>query len=369
MRGVEAEQVARALDGVGSSAGAVQITLRRMQLNHSLIGSAALLVLCSFFAGCDGGTTAPTAAATKTAPAAPAKVRLQLNWVAEPEFGGMYAAQAEGMFAAEALDVELIQGGPGVPSPQLIASGKVEFGVVAGSQLLELREQGGDLVALFAVYQGNPMGVMVHEASPFMSLVDLWKSDSTVTYEQGLADFRFLDKEFPGGNLKVVPYSANLAQFASDPTLASQCFITSEPVTLDLKGIKTRVFMIGEAGFDPYNEVVVTRREYYESHKDQCAALVRALSKGWRAYLNAPKPVNEVMAKLNAGMSIEAMNRGADMQRKIVETDETKRLGLGCMRAERWQITIDQLVELGDLKTKPDPMTLFVWNQGDDIAR
>ena len=340
-----------------------------MQISRSTFVMLALGVFSCVIMSCDHAT-APSTAPTSVPPSsAPTKVRLQLNWVAEPEFGGFYAAVDGGDFTKEGLDVELIQGGPGVPSPQMIASGKVEFGVVAGSQLLELREQGGDLVALYAVYQGNPMGVMVHESSPFTTLGDLWRSTSTVTFEQGLADFRWLSKEFPGGNLKVVPYASNLAQFASDPTLAAQCFITSEPVALELQGVKTRVFMIGEAGFDPYNEVVVTRREYYEAHKAQCAALVRALSKGWRAYLNDAASVNSAMAKLNAGMSLAAMDRAAVMQRKIVESDETKRLGLGCMRAERWQMTIDQLVELGDLKAKPDPATIFVWDQADDIAR
>ncbi len=321
--------------------------------------------------GCDGAATPPLKASdtAATEPKATERVRLQLNWVAEPEFGGFYAAQNSGLYAAEHLEVELIQGGPGIPAPQLVASGKVEFGIVSGSQLLELREKGGDLVALYAVYQGNPMGVMVHESSPFTTLGDLWRSDSTITCEQGLADFRFLNAEFSGGNLKFVPYGAGLAQFASDPTLASQCFITSEPVTLALKGIPTRVFLIGDAGFDPYNEVVVTRRDYYEAHKDQCAALVRAMSKGWRAYLDAPKAVNESMAKLNAAMSVEAMDRAAELQRKIVETDETKRLGLGCMRVERWQTMTDQLLVLRDITKKPDPAAFFVWNQADDIAR
>ena len=302
------------------------------------------------------------------------KVQVQLNWVAEPEFGGFYAAQQKALYPMNGLDVELIQGGPGVPAPQLVASGKVDFSIVSAPQLIELNAQGGDLVALYAVYQGNPMGVMVHDSSPYQSLEEVWKSDSTVSIEQGLADFRWLSKQFPGGKLKIVPYSSNLAQFAGDPALAQQCFVISEPVTLELKGTKTRVFMIGDSGFNPYNAILVTRRKYLEENRDLCKALVRATAAGWRAYLDDPKPYNETMARLNAGMSAEAMHLGAERQRGLIETDETKRIGLGGMRREKWQLLIDQLVELGDLKPDaagklPDPDTLFAWDIDAGTAR
>jgi NitT/TauT family transport system substrate-binding protein len=132
--------------------------------------------------------------------------------------------------------------------------------------------------------------------------------------------------------------------------------------------------MIGDSGFDPYNAVLVTRREYYEKNRDVCEALVRASAAGWRAYLDGPRPFNETMARLNAGMSAEAMDIGAERQRKLIETDETKRIGLGGMRVGKWQTLIDQLVELGDLKPDasgklPDPNVLFVWDIDAGTAR
>lgn len=351
-----------------------------MRTNHALLPWAAGLaaaLAAGFLAACD--RPQPSSRTTELAQGGSgaddlARVKLQLNWVAEPEFGGFYAAEQNALFAKHGLEVELVQGGPGVPAPQLVASGKVDFAIVSAPQLVELNAKGGELVALYAVYQGNPMGVMVHESSPFESLADLWQSDSTVSIEQGLADFRWLSKEFPAGKLTVVPYSANLAQFAGDPKLAQQCFVVSEPVTLELQGIRTRVFMIGDSGFDPYNAILVTRRSYLEENRETCLAIVRASAEGWRAYLDDPKPFNETMARLNAGMSAEAMHIGAERQRRLIETDETKRIGLGGMRRERWQFLLEQLAELGDVKPDasgalPDPDSFFVWDTEAGTAR
>ena len=41
-----------------------------------------------------------------------AKVTVQLDWVAEPEHGGLYQALARGFFRDEGLDVILLPGGP-----------------------------------------------------------------------------------------------------------------------------------------------------------------------------------------------------------------------------------------------------------------
>ncbi|MCE2884382.1 MAG: ABC transporter substrate-binding protein, partial [Planctomycetaceae bacterium] len=187
--------------------------------------------------------------------------------------------------------------------------------------------------------------------------------------QDGLADFAYLSKAFPGGKLRIVPYTGSLGQFAVDPKLASQCFIPSEPAALELKGVKTRVFQIAEAGFNPYNAVVAATRSFLAKHPKECAAFVRASAAGWRAYLDNPEPFNATMAKLNPAMSLEAMALCAKHQQSLIENDETKRIGLGGMRLPRWEETVKQLVELGRVKKAADAATLFSWDMSADTAR
>ncbi|MFM1822734.1 MAG: hypothetical protein RI967_1000, partial [Planctomycetota bacterium] len=87
-------------------------------------------VVATFLAACDGGSSSGTpsalppstdAAQGGAAVAALDKVSIQLNWVAEPEFGGFYAAEQKALFQSEGLEVTLVQGGPDVPAPQLVA--------------------------------------------------------------------------------------------------------------------------------------------------------------------------------------------------------------------------------------------------------
>jgi NitT/TauT family transport system substrate-binding protein len=323
-----------------------------------LVLTIAALVALAELTGC--GPSSPRPVAQEAA--MPTSVRLQLNWLPEPEFGGIYAAELEGMFAAEGLDVEIVSGGPGVAAPQLAASGKVEFAVVGGEQIVTLREQGGELVALYAIYQDDPMGVMVHESSPHTSLKSLWLSNATMACETNLTWVKALERSFGPTSMTFVPHGASLAEFASNPSRAQQCFLFSEPVALELQGVKTRVFLARESGFNAYNSVVATSSAYAREHAETCERLVRALQRGWESYLKDPGPANASMAARNTAMSREAMDLAAAKQANLIRTAETELLGLGAMTTERWTDIAGQLKSLGTVSEAPPAQSLFRWS-------
>ncbi|MDZ4830547.1 MAG: ABC transporter substrate-binding protein [Phycisphaerae bacterium] len=313
------------------------------------------LVVAGFLAACDSGSN-------PRQPSSLVRVRLQLNWVPEPEFGGIYAAERAGFFKDEGLDVEIIKGGPGVAAPQLAASGQVEFAVVSGDQVLTLREAGGELVAVYASFQSDPMGVMVHEASEFRSMEELWKSDATVACETNLPFVAMLNEKFGGKNLKFVPHQGSVAQFAANPKLAQQCFVFAEPVSLELKGIKTRVFPTSASGYDPYNVVIATNAQYAREYPETVRKLARALARGWQSYLDEPGPTNERMAAANPAMKKDAMDLAASKQASLITSADTAALGLGAMTSARWTTLASQLKDLGKIKSIPTATDVFVWS-------
>src|SRR4051794_1238674 len=76
------------------------------------------------------------------------KVSIALNWVPEPEFGGIYAAQQNGAYQKRNLDVTIKPGGAGAPTWQQVASGKVDFGVASADEVVNARANGADVVAV-----------------------------------------------------------------------------------------------------------------------------------------------------------------------------------------------------------------------------
>ena len=156
-------------------------------------------------------------------------IRIQLNWFPDPQFGGFYAAELLGYFADVGLEVALIQGGPGVATPQMVATGEVEFAVVGGDQVMTNRAQGAPIVAIYAAYHTYPRGFMVHESAPYASPDELWQSNAKVAVEPGLPFVKWMQKRYDGSSLTLIPSGGGLSEFQRDPNLAQAVFVTSIP--------------------------------------------------------------------------------------------------------------------------------------------
>ena len=135
--------------------------------------SIGIGLVCALALGC--GSEKQDQAAGPEGTAKPAPLRIALNWKPEPEFGGLYEAQRAGAFQKRGLDVE-ITGGPGAPVVQMVDAGKVEFGIAAADEVVVARDRGTDIVAVFATYQTNPQGIMVHASRGLASLPALFAS-------------------------------------------------------------------------------------------------------------------------------------------------------------------------------------------------
>ena len=326
----------------------------RLFFTISLLASTLVLT------GCDPGSDSTSASDSKAA------VELQLNWVPEPQFGGIYQAEIDGMFKQEGLSVEIIAGSDGVSSPQMVAAGRVDFGIVGGSQILQLNAQGGTLVALFAVYQHGPHGIMIPADSSYTDVAELWKDpEAVVGIDTSLAFFKSINEahRVPNG-AKFVAYNA--PAFRAGRQAASQCFITAEPVSLELDGFPTRILPNEDRAYDPYDTVLVTRRAFLEAHPETCRAMVSAFESGWKSYLNDPSSANRRMSALNPAMSELAMTLSAKAQEPLILDSTTKEHGLGYMDDARWSAMGEALVRLGLLESAPEPSSVFVWFGGKD---
>ena len=148
------------------------------------------------------------AVAFATAQAAPSnpKIKLALNWKAEPQFGGFYAASTGGHFQKQGLDVEVAQGGAGTPVVQMVSAGQVDFGIASADEVVIARSHGADVVAVFAAFQTNPQGIMVHEERGYKNLAEVYGATGTLAEQKGLPYALFLAKKYPKAKVNVVPY-------------------------------------------------------------------------------------------------------------------------------------------------------------------
>jgi len=103
-------------------------------------------MVAMLLASCGVGNSSTTTAAPKT------PVRIQLAWVHEYSSASFYAAEKNGHFAAQNLDVSLEAGGFGPkgyiePIAQVV-NGTMDFGVTGAAGLIRARAEGKPVVAV-----------------------------------------------------------------------------------------------------------------------------------------------------------------------------------------------------------------------------
>ncbi len=331
---------------------------------NTLRRSLALSLVLALASSACSKKSAPEAAASavsSTGAVAPvlAPVKLALDWVPEPEFGGFYAAREDGAFTRFHLAVEIQGGGAGVPVLQMVATGRADFGTVGADELITARARGADVVALLAVFQTHPQGIMVHASRKLTKLEDAFHS-GTLGLETGLAYVSFLKKKFSWQGVKVVPYDGGVAHFLSDPSFGQQCYVSSEPIAAQAKGGDPQVFLIADSGFNPYGTVVITRRELLKDHPELAKNFVLAAREGWQDYLDHPQATNAVLGKLNASLDQATLIQAVAAQKPLIEPAGMTAQNLGQMSKARWQTLADQLVDLKIIDKAPPIDELFV---------
>ncbi len=286
------------------------------------------------------------------------KIKLGLNWKAEPEFGGFYAAKALGFYDKIGLDVEIMEGAAGVPIAQMVASGQADFGVTSGDHIILSRANGADLKALFTVYQKSPQCIIVREESPIKSIKDLMASDFTLAAGAGSPWLTYLQKKYAPKSLKVVPYQGGVSAYLNDKKLAQQGFAGSEPQLAEEKGVKTRTLLIADDGFDNYAALLFTSGKLIKKDPAIVELFVEATRMGWNAYVQDPSVANKKIAELNPSMPEATAKIILDIQKPLMVGDGSK--PFGTLEPARWQTLVNQMKDIGLIK-KPILAKDLMW--------
>ncbi len=284
---------------------------------------------------------------------------LALDWKPEPEFGGFYEALNAKIYEKAGLKVNILPGGAGQPVTQMVAAKKVKFGTAAADEVILARANGAKVVALYAVYQNDPQGFMVHPKRNFKSLKDMFQSSGIVALQKGLPYTLWLEKKYSPLKAKIVPYSGGIQSFIQNPEFSQQCFITSEPLAAKKAKVDAQTFLVSESGFNPYLTVVIAHEDTLKSEPEVVKSFIDSTRKGWAAYLASPQKTNAMMQKLNPTMDLETFNEISNVQKPFIETAETRKNGLGTMTKTRWETLYHQLIELKLAKAGTDVSSFF----------
>ena len=117
-----------------------------MKSKQTLFRAAALIAAAMLVLTACGAPATTAAPAATEAPAQMTKITLQLQWVAQSQFAGYFAALDKGYYKDEGLDVTIKEGAVDIVPQQVLASGQAEFALAWVPKALVSREEGAKIV-------------------------------------------------------------------------------------------------------------------------------------------------------------------------------------------------------------------------------
>jgi ABC-type nitrate/sulfonate/bicarbonate transport system substrate-binding protein len=303
----------------------------RLTRREFLAGATiATLATLPALASCAGSADAP--------PGSSARITTQLTYLLDVTFAGWYLADTEGFLRNEGVSSRLLPYGANVPATTaVVAGGQAEVGLSTIRDVIEANRQGADLMVFGTQFQKSPGGLVSLVENPVRTIHDVIGKRIGLD-PSGQATLNVaLDNAGLPHDYKVVNVSGDPQPLVDGQVDAMAVFVTSQPITLDRRGVRNVAVTFNDLGFPSYENVLVARRETMEEDKDLLARYLRAVIKGWelnRQDLEAgARKTFELHGKDNS-LDLAQQTKENELQMPLMESALTDEKGLFQMSLE-----------------------------------
>jgi NitT/TauT family transport system substrate-binding protein len=278
-------------------------------------------------------------------------IRFVTDWKAQAEHGGFYQAVAEGLYAKRGLDVKIIQGGPDVNVPQLLAGGAADFGMGSNSFIsMNMVKQGIPIRAVMAIFQKDPQVLISHPRRDLNSISDMRGKPVLISAASMSAFWPWLRAKYGFKDTQIRKYTYNLAPFIVDPNAIQEGYLTSEPFTVEQQAhFKPKVFLLADYGYPGYANMVLVPQKWIDTNRKAVQLFVDATRDGWLHYLDNPAKGNALIKRENRDMTDAILKQAHDKMREhdMVLSGDGLAFGLGSMTDKQWKLFYDTMSSEG----------------------
>jgi len=283
---------------------------------------------------------------------------LQLKWKHQFQFAGYYAAQMQGYYQDEGLNVTINEANPKRSVSDIVLNNDAQFGI-ADSSLVLSRLNGDPVVILAAVFQHSPLVLITLESSGIVSPLELFnkkvmyqKNNDDAAIRAMLSEMNLTDSKYTH-----VPHTFNDEILITGDVDAMSSYVTNQPFLYKARNIPINIITPANYGIDFYGDMLFATEDYVQSNKDSVLSFRRASLKGWAYALEHPEKIIDWMIK----------NYRPDKSREhlLYEANETFRMirpdliELGYFNVSRLQRIADIYASLGEVPSLIDLQGIY----------
>ena len=311
--------------------------------------------------GCGTGTSCRRLCAEEEAELTP--INLQLQWVAQAQFAGYYAAVDQGFYADEGLDVTILEGAVEIVPQQVVATGGAEFGLAWVPKALVSNEEGRRSgqrrpgVPAFGHAHGV-MGRLRYHASPSDwegKIVGNWGFGNEYELTAAIEKFgvnvgelvaqsfdmeALLNREIDAAEAMIYNEYAQVLEATNPDT--GELYQPSDLTVIDFNDPSIATAMLQDA--------IWVTETYADENPETVEAFLRASFRGWIYCRDNPDSCVDIV--LAAGPTLGRSHQTWQMN-EINGLIWPSPLGIGVMDGALWQQTIDVATSQGVIQGVP----------------
>lgn len=292
------------------------------------------------------------------------KLTLAMTYIPNVQFAPWYVAAEKGYFREEGLEVDFDYR-MDIDALQLVATGKMDYAIAGGDQVLIARAQGIPVVYLMSLYADFPPSIIAKADSGIKTAQDLkGKQIGLPLYGTNLLAVKAILKQAGLAEEEVKLVDIGYTQIPSlmeNKVDAVVGFSNNEPVKLQAMGVEVNQLK-SEDYFSLVGHGLITGRGKVATESEQVAKLVRASVKGIEFTLANPDEAFAICLKHLTELGEEQIEQEREVLRRSMalwENDYTREHGLGRSDPEAWAKSQHLMRELG-LIAKETPVEEFL---------
>lgn len=232
------------------------------------------------------------------------KLKVQLQWFDGAQFTGLYVAKQKGYFEQYGLDVELLSGSYAIDPFEVVRAGRADIGMATGDKVLINFANEKDIKALGTVFNQSMACFMAIEGK--VTSLDDFKGKTIGIYSNYDTEnilLALLNKHNINTNEVNIVEAGDVTAFKKGLISLFPSYIFNEPISMEMEGIKTKLFKPSDYGITFYSDTYFSTEKYYNENKKIISAFLKASAKGWEYVQNHPIDAVKIMIDLNKNMT------------------------------------------------------------------
>ncbi|MDY3203583.1 MAG: ABC transporter substrate-binding protein [Arcobacter sp.] len=288
-------------------------------------------------------------------------------WLDQFQFAGFYIAKEKGFYEDIGLDVELKKYNSSINVLDEVLNKRADFGTNSSSLIID-KSNGNDIVLLGSVFQSSPLILLALKDSKLQYLEDIKNKTLMISKEQQrFATLKSMlsSKGVELSDMKLIEHSYGVDDLINKKADVMLAYTTNEPFLLKEKGYESTIFNPKDYGFDFYEEIIFTSKEFAKENPKLVKDFYKATIKGWEyAFENIDETVNLIYKKYNSqNKSLQSLRFEANEMKKLAYDKNGK---IGTITPEKINLIVNTYRIMGAMNNKIDVNDLIYTNPLND---